>query len=246
VHLDGRYVSAASAACAYAISAYPQRYVSFARSNAKNTPEYSPGAAPDPGEAGPNLNQMLAAGLGGTFGWTADPGSPPCSGPPMMRDCALLAIEGTHASGKTSLTHALAALYRERGIHVATVEEPARRSPFIEKIVVHRRGRFDLETEADLFGALLSAQLRAARQHTMIICNKTIANVLAYAWLVLPAPAGSRPGRDGSVLPRLGPVYDIVFYCCHNYTQEQVGGPTAPKSRTCNLRPTATPSSWRP
>jgi len=27
----------------------------------------------------------------------------------MMRDCAVLAIEGTHASGKTTLTHALAA-----------------------------------------------------------------------------------------------------------------------------------------
>jgi hypothetical protein len=70
---------------------------------------------------------------------------------------------------------------------VATVEEPARRSPFLEKIVVYGRGRFDVDTEADLFGAQLSAQLRAARQHTMIICNKTIANELAYAWLVLPA-----------------------------------------------------------
>ena len=142
----------------------------------------------------------------------------------MMRDYAVLAIEGTHASGKTTLTHALAARYCERGIHVATVEEPARRSPFIEKIVVHGRGRFDLETEVDLFGAQLSAQLRAARQRTMIICNKTIANVLAYAWLVLSAPPGSRPGRDGSLLPRLGPIYDIVFYCCDNYTQEQAGG----------------------
>ena len=26
----------------------------------------------------------------------------------------------------------------------------------------------------------------------MIICDKTIANVLAYAWLVLPTPPGSR------------------------------------------------------
>jgi len=108
---------------------------------------------------------------------------------------------------------------------VATVEEPARRSPFIEKIVVHGRGRFDLETEADLFGAQLSARLRAAGQHTMIIRNKTIANVLAYAWLVLSAPPGSGPGRDGSLLPRLGPVYDIVFCCCDNYAQEQAGDP---------------------
>jgi hypothetical protein len=110
----------------------------------------------------------------------------------VLRDCIVLAIEGTHASGKTTLTHALAAHYRERGIHVATVEEPARNSPFIEEIVVHGKGTFDLETEVDLLAAQLSAQLRAARQHTMIIADKTIANVMAYAWLVLQTPPGSR------------------------------------------------------
>src|SRR5262252_1677684 len=139
----------------------------------------------------------------------------------MLRDCVVLAIEGTHASGKTTLTHALAAYYRERGIHATTVEEPARHSPFIEEIVVHGRGQFDLETEADLFGAQLSAQLRAARQHPMIIADKTIASVLAYARLVLPAPPGS---REAAVLQAIegfcrawAPVYDVVFFCCDNY-----------------------------
>lgn len=147
----------------------------------------------------------------------------------MMRDCAVLAIEGTHASGKTTLAYALTAHYREQGIHVATVEEPARHSPFIEEIVVHGRGQFDLETEADLFGAQLSAQLRAARQHSMIICDKTIANVLAYARLVLDAPAD---GREAEVLAAMesfcrawAPAYDAVFYCCDNYTQQQTGDP---------------------
>ena len=126
----------------------------------------------------------------------------------MLRDCIMIAVEGTHASGKTTLTHALAAYYRERGIHVATVEEPARHSPFIEEIVVHGKGTFDLETEVDLFGAMLSAQLRAARQHTMIIADKTIANVMAYAWLVLQTPPGSREAavleRDEDVLRGVG------------------------------------------
>jgi predicted ATPase len=147
----------------------------------------------------------------------------------MMRDCTVLAVEGTHASGKTTLTHALAAYYREQGIHVATVEEPARHSPFIEEIVVHGRGQFDLETEADLFGAQLSAQLRAARQHSMIIADKTIANVLAYAWLVLPAPPGSREAAVLSAMEAFcrawAPVYDVVFYCCDTYAQEQAGDP---------------------
>src|SRR6266568_7089075 len=147
-----------------------------------------------------------AAWTARSAGWTI-PCSPRCWGTPVLRDCTVLAIEGTHASGKTTLTHALAAYYRERGIHVACVEEPARHSPFIEEIVVHGKGRFDVECEADLFAAQLSAQLRAARQHTMIICDKTIANVLAYAWLVLPAagqPRSRHPGRHGNLLPGLG------------------------------------------
>ena len=159
----------------------------------------------------------------------------------MMRDCTVLAVEGTHASGKTTLTHALAAYYRERGIHVTTVEEAARHSPFIEEIVVHGQGQFDLEAEADLFGAQLSAQLRAARQHTMIVCDKTIANVLAYARLVLTAPPGS---REAAVLDAMeafcrawAPSYDIVFYCCDSYGQEQAGDPY--RARVLDLQPAA-------
>ena len=159
----------------------------------------------------------------------------------MLRDCAVLAIEGTHASGKTTLTHALAAYYRERGIHVGTVEEPARHSPFIEEIVVHGKGSFDLETEVDLFAAQLSAQLRAARQHTMIIADKTIANVLAYAWLVLQTPPRS---REATVLEAMqsfcqawAGTYDAVFYCCDRFDQHQTGDPY--RAKVLDLQPAA-------
>ena len=147
----------------------------------------------------------------------------------MLRDCAVIAIEGTHASGKTTLTHALAARYREHGTHLATVGEPARHSPFIEEIVVHGKGQFDLETEVDLFGAMLPAQLRAARQHTMIIADKTIANVLAYAQIILQTPPR---GLDTAVLDAMkrfcqawAPTYDAVFYCLDRYDQHQHGDP---------------------
>ena len=147
----------------------------------------------------------------------------------MLRDCVVLAVEGTHASGKTTLTHALAAHYREQGIHVATVEEPARHSPFIEEIVVHGKGTFDLETEVDLFGAMLTAQLRAARQHTMIIADKTIANVMAYAWIVLQAPPGSREAAVLDAMRRFceawAGTYDAVFYCVDRFDQHQKGDP---------------------
>ena len=159
----------------------------------------------------------------------------------MLRDCVVLAVEGTHASGKTTLTHALAAHYRERGIHVATVEEPARHSPFIEEIVVHGKGTFDLETEVDLFAAQLSAQLRAARQHTMIICDKTIANVLAYAWLVLETPPRSRAAAALAAMEAFchawAGAYDAVFYCCDRFSQLQAGDPY--RAKVLDLQPAA-------
>ena len=103
----------------------------------------------------------------------------------MIRDCTVLAIEGTQASGKTTLVHALTAHFRELGINVACTGEPARTSPFIEEIVLHNTGAFDLVTELDLYAAQISAQLRMARHHALLITDKTVMNVPAYARLVL-------------------------------------------------------------
>ncbi len=150
----------------------------------------------------------------------------------MLRECVVIAIEGTHASGKTTLTHALVAHYRERGIHVTTVEEPARHSPFIEEIVVHGKGAFDLETEADLFAAQLSAQLRAARQHSMIVCDKTIANVLAYARLAADVLAAME-----AFCRAWAGTYDAVFYCCDQFSQQQAGDPY--RAKVLDLQPAA-------
>ena len=160
----------------------------------------------------------------------------------MLRDCVVLAIEGTHASGKTTLTHALAAYYRERGIHVATVEEPARHSPFIEETVVHGKGAFDLECETDLFAAQLSAQLRAARQHTMIICDKTIANVLAYAWLVLETPPRSRGAATLAAMEAFCRAWAGPTTRCSTAAtgsaSTRPATPTGPRCSTCNQPPT--------
>jgi predicted ATPase len=153
----------------------------------------------------------------------------------------VLAIEGAHASGKTTLAYGLAAYYRECGIHVGVVEEPARSSPFIEEIVVHGRGTFDLETEVDLFAAQLSAQLRAARQHTMIVCDKTIANVLAYARLVLETPPRGRAAASLAAMEEFcrawAGTYDAVFYCCDRFSQRQTGDRY--RAKVLDLQPAA-------
>jgi predicted ATPase len=146
-----------------------------------------------------------------------------------LRGCVVIAVEGTHASGKTTLVHALTAAYRQRGVHVACTEEVARTSPFIEEIVIHDRGTFDLATEVDLFAAQLTSQLRASRHHALLICDKTVVNVLAYARLVLDPPPGTREAAVVAAMEVFcrawAPVYDAVFYCPDRFGAQQGGDP---------------------
>jgi hypothetical protein len=101
--------------------------------------------------------------------------------------------------------------------------EPARTSPFIEEIVIHGQGGFDLATEVDLFATQLSAQLRAARHQQLLICDKTIMNVLGYARLVLDALAGSHASEVLNAMATFcsawTAVYDAVIFCRDRYQQ---------------------------
>lgn len=144
-----------------------------------------------------------------------------------IRDCAVIAIDGTHASGKTTLIHALTAHYRRQGVNVAAMGEPARSSPFIEEIVIHQRGTFDLAAEVDVFAAHLQLHLRTARNHQLLIADKTIINVLAYARILLDVAPDS---LDAAVLAAMetfcrawAPTYDLVFFTHDHYTQPSNG-----------------------
>lgn len=140
-----------------------------------------------------------------------------------IRGCVLVAVEGTHASGKTTLVHGLVAHYRAQGVLVDCTGEPARTSPFVEQIVIHGQGEFDLACEVDLFAAQLTMQLRAARHQQLLICDKTIMNVLAYARLVLGPPSGSHAADVLEAMSTFcrawAPVYDAVIYCPDRYQQ---------------------------
>jgi hypothetical protein len=144
-----------------------------------------------------------------------------------IRDCQTIAIDGTHASGKTTLIHALTAHYRRRGVNVAAMGEPARSSPFMEEIVIYGRGVFDLAAEVDVFAAHLQFHLRTARNHQLLIVDKTIVNVLAYARMLLDVAPGS---RDAAVLDAMehfcrvwAPTYDLVFFTHDRYSQPSDG-----------------------
>lgn len=140
-----------------------------------------------------------------------------------IRDCTVIAVEGTHSSGKTTLVHALVAHYRERGVHITCVDEPARSSPFMEDIVLRGQGAFDVVAELDTFAAQLTSQLRAARHHSVLVADKTLVNVVAYARSLLPE-------RDHQVVDAMlamclatAGLYDAVDYARDAFDPDQPG-----------------------
>jgi predicted ATPase len=144
-----------------------------------------------------------------------------------LRGSKLIAFDGTHASGKTTLLYAVAAQLRRAGLHVVPLPEPARASPFVDDVVIHRAGEFDMSLELDIFAAHLTSCLRAARGHPVVLADKTPTNVLAYARVVVEVAPES---WDAAMLGAMahfceawGAAYDAVLYCQDRYDPEQVG-----------------------
>ncbi|QFG13234.1 thymidylate kinase [Streptomyces phage Gilgamesh] len=144
-----------------------------------------------------------------------------------IRECRVIAVEGTQAAGKTTFVHALTAALREQSIGVACTGEPARTSPFMEEIVLHEKGNFDLVAELDLFAQHFTVPLRAARHHQVLITDKTPANVLALAGLVLdPTEPGTAPvlaAAEAMCRAWMPIAYDAVIYCRDRYDQKAGG-----------------------
>lgn len=140
-----------------------------------------------------------------------------------IRKCRVVAVEGTHASGKTTLIHALTSYYRECGVHANCTGEPARSSPFIEEIVLHGKGEFDLIAELDTFARQFSDQLRAARHYDLLITDKTPLNVVVYARLLLPDEDSSAVEAMLQLCAATRTLYDAVLYTSDAYNPSQPG-----------------------
>lgn len=138
-----------------------------------------------------------------------------------IRGCTLIAVEGTHSSGKTTLAYALTSRYKEQGLHVSCVEEAARSSPFVEEIVLHGKGEFDAIAELDIFGHQITMQLRAARHHAGLIVDKTLVNVVAYAQLLLPKSQRDIVAAMFRLCCATAHLYDAVLYATDTFSPHQ-------------------------
>lgn len=149
-----------------------------------------------------------------------------------VRDCVVVAVEGAQASGKTTLALALVAHCRENGINAGYAGEAARVSPFIDEIVLHGVGTFDVVAEADLFGAQLSAQLRAARGHQLLVADKTIMNVPAHVRALLDMSDVRMADicmAMETFCRAMRSMYDAVVYCADEFRQDLVADPLRSK-----------------
>lgn len=146
----------------------------------------------------------------------------------MIRTCPVLAVDGTHNAGKSTLTTALADHYHAAGLDVAQVSDPARDSPLIAATVADPGATFDITTELDLAAATISAHIRAAAGRQLLVVDKTVANVLAYAHLLLTPEhhLGRNSGGEvsGGILAALRQLcqawqpYDLVIHCRDRFT----------------------------
>lgn len=147
----------------------------------------------------------------------------------MIRDARLVAVEGAHASGKTTLVHALTARLKEAHVHVAVHGDVARESPLVEEAIVHGKGEIDLTTELQLFAAQLAGEQLLARHHELVLCDKSLLSVIAYSTLFLDGKLDERERELLAAMRTMSHLYaeryDAVFLLGDLYPLEATDDP---------------------
>lgn len=87
----------------------------------------------------------------------------------------LIAITGTHGTGKTTLSYQLAAHYKEQGKNVKIIQEVARSCPF------PLNDKMTKETALWIYHEHSKKELEAARDFEIVICDRTVFDSFVYA-----------------------------------------------------------------
>jgi cytidylate kinase len=87
-----------------------------------------------------------------------------------------IAFSGTHGTGKTTAAFELALYYKQKtNSDVYLVQEVARRCPFPINTGAN------IKTHLWIFAEQIKQELEAEKSHNMIVCDRTIADTVAYA-----------------------------------------------------------------
>jgi thymidylate kinase len=87
----------------------------------------------------------------------------------------IIAITGTHGTGKTTLTFALAMHYKHQGANVKIIQEVARSCPF------PLNDKMTRETALWIYHEHSKKELEARKDHDIVICDRTAFDSFVYA-----------------------------------------------------------------
>jgi hypothetical protein len=99
--------------------------------------------------------------------------------------------------------------------------DQARESPLIADVVDDPNATFDLAAELDLLAVTITAQLRAAVGHQLLVVDKTVSNVVSYAQILLDEP-GRNVITSADRLCQAWQPYDLVVHC-HDHFDIDLG-----------------------
>ena len=134
----------------------------------------------------------------------------------MIRDKLLIAFDGTNAAGKTTLIYSVASRLKEQGVNCEVLVEPARNSPTADAILLYNQGSFDMPAQLELFAMHVVQCVRATKNATVIISDRTPISTMAYNGMLITNPTKHEEDLINvaeSFTNVWAAYYDIIFYC---------------------------------
>jgi hypothetical protein len=133
----------------------------------------------------------------------------------------LIAIEGTHCAGKTTLATALCARLLEDGHRAGLVTEVVRDNPAIIDLI-NRGAPFTLDSQIQLAAHHLHTEATRLIGHDIVVTDRSAFNVLAY--LAAQDMTNGTPDDHAladalaGFLNRYSSRYALIFHCQDRYT----------------------------
>jgi len=142
----------------------------------------------------------------------------------MIRNKLLIAFDGTNAAGKTTLIYSVASRVKEQGINCEVLIEPARNSPTADAILLYNQGSFDMPAQLELFAMHIVQCVRATKDGTLIISDRTPISTMAYNEMLIANPTKHEQDLINvaeSFTNVWTGYYDIIFYCQDYFASTQ-------------------------
>lgn len=118
-------------------------------------------------------------------------------------------VIGTHFSGKTSLCHQVVGILRSEGYLVDYVREAARNSYYLASGVI------SFAMQLDILNRQISEELEMARTSELVICDRTVIDVLAYTRQLNP-PINNKEKTYEKCIEFIAKeyvkTYDLIFF----------------------------------